>query len=91
MYFWYYLHLIILTLKSSLAKIVNIYLFYQKFVHLGKNTSKHCSRIIAVHVHATGLESPTNLEKYGRPVKSEGYVLPNYLEVIKSHLCCRPY
>ena len=27
--------------------------FYQKFVHLGENTSKYCSRIIVIHVHAT--------------------------------------
>ena len=53
MYFWYYLQFFILTLKSSLAKVVNTYFFYQKFEHMGKNTSKYCSRIIVVHVHAT--------------------------------------
>ena len=26
-------------------------LFYQKFVHLGENTSQYCSRIIAFHVY----------------------------------------
>ena len=31
--------------------LVNI--FYQKFVHLGENTSKYCIQIIVVHVHAT--------------------------------------
>ena len=25
--------------------------FYQKYVHLGKNTFIHCSRITVVHVH----------------------------------------
>ena len=28
--------------------------FYKKFGHLDKNTSFYCSRIIVVHVHATG-------------------------------------
>ena len=27
--------------------------FYQKFVHFGNNTSKYCSLIIVVHIHAT--------------------------------------
>ena len=31
----------------------NVKNFYQKFVHLGENTSIYCSRIIVVHVHAT--------------------------------------
>ena len=44
-----------LTLKSSKAKIVNCkyIFFYQRFVHLGENTSKYYSRIIVVHVQAT--------------------------------------
>ena len=46
-----------MTLKSSYAKIVNIYFSYQKFVHFGRNTSKYCSKIIVVHVHATVLIS----------------------------------
>ena len=28
-------------------------LFYQEFVHLGKNTTKYCRQIIVVHFHAT--------------------------------------
>ena len=27
---------------------------YQKYIYLGQNTSKHCSKIIVVHVHANG-------------------------------------
>ena len=53
MHFWYYLQFFVLTLKSSYAKIVNIYFSTRKIVLLGKNTSKYCSRIIVVHVHAT--------------------------------------
>ena len=53
MYFWYCLQFFYFTLNTSQAKIENIYFFYQKFVHFGrKNTSKYCSRIIVVHVHA---------------------------------------
>ena len=54
MYFWYYLQFFILTLKSSQAKIVNIYFATRNLYILGENTSKYCSRIIVVHVHATG-------------------------------------
>ena len=39
-------------MKNSQAKIVKNIFFYQKFVHLDENTSKCCSRIIVVHVHA---------------------------------------
>ena len=62
MYFWYYLQLFILTLKSSYAKIVNIYFSTRNLYLLGKNTSKYCSKIIVVHVHATKL-SWTKLRK----------------------------
>ena len=54
MYFWNYLQFLILTSKSSSAKIVNIYFSTRKVVLLVKNTSKYCSQIILVHVHATG-------------------------------------
>ena len=53
MYFWYYLQFFILTLKSSYAKIVNIFFSTRNLYILGENTSKYCSRIIVVHVHAT--------------------------------------
>ena len=53
MYFWYYLQCFILTLKSSQAKIVNIYFFTRNLYILGESTSKYCSRIIVVHVHTT--------------------------------------
>ena len=53
MYFWYYLQLFILTLKSSQPKIVNIYFSSRNLYILGKNTTKYCSWIIVVHVHAT--------------------------------------
>ena len=53
MYLWYYLQFFILTLKSSLAKIVNIYVSTRNLYILGKNTSIYCSRIIVVHVHTT--------------------------------------
>ena len=53
MYFWYYLQFFILTLESSEAKIVNIYFSTRNLYILGENTSKYCSRIIVVHVHAT--------------------------------------
>ena len=53
MYIWYYLQFFILTLKSSQAKIVNIYFSNRNLYILGANTSRYCSRIILVHVHAT--------------------------------------
>ena len=53
MSFWYYLHFCILTLKSSQAKIVNIYISNRNLYILGENTSKYRSRIIVVYVHAT--------------------------------------
>ena len=28
--------------------------YYQKYIYLGQNTSKYCSQIIVVHVHANG-------------------------------------
>ena len=39
--------------KSSQAKIVNIYFSTRSFYIFAKNMSKYCSRIIVVHVHAT--------------------------------------
>ena len=53
MYFWYYLQFCILTLKSSQAKIVNIYFSTRNLYILGKNASKYRSRTIVVYVHAT--------------------------------------
>ena len=40
-------------LAKFISKNCKYIFFYQKFVHLGKNTSKYCSLIIVVHVHAT--------------------------------------
>ena len=40
-------------LAKFISKNCKYIFFYQKFVHLGENTSTHCSRIILVHVHAT--------------------------------------
>ena len=40
-------------LEKFISKNCKNIFFYQKFVHLGKNTSIYCSRIIVVHVHAT--------------------------------------
>ena len=42
-----------LTLKSLQAKIVNIYFSTRNLYILGENTSKYCSQIIVVNVHAT--------------------------------------
>ena len=53
MYFWYNLQFFNLILKSSKAKIVNIYFSTRNLYILGENTSKYCSRIIVVHIHAT--------------------------------------
>ena len=53
MCFWYYLQFFSLILKSSEAKIVNISFSTRNLYFLGKNSSKYCSRIIVVHVHAT--------------------------------------
>ena len=53
MYFWYIYIFLILSLKSSLAAIVNVYYSTRNLYILGENTSINCSRIIIVHVHAT--------------------------------------
>ena len=53
MHFWYYLQFCILTLKSSQAKIVNIYFSTRNLYIMGQNTSKYRSQIIVVYVHAT--------------------------------------
>ena len=53
MYFWYYLQFFILTLKSSHTKLVNIYFSTRNLYILGENTSKYCSRLILVYVHAS--------------------------------------
>ena len=54
MYFWYYLQFFNLTLKNSYAKIENIYFSTRNVYILGNKTSKYCSLIIVVHVHAIG-------------------------------------
>ena len=38
-------------LETFISKNWKNILFYQKFVHLGKNTFPYCSLIIAVHVY----------------------------------------
>ena len=53
-----YIFLVLFTIINfDLEKLINknckYIFFYQKCVHLGENTSKYCSRIIIVHVHAT--------------------------------------
>ena len=48
MYFWYYFQFFILTLKSSSAKIINVY-----FSNRNLYISKYRSRTIVLHVHAT--------------------------------------
>ena len=52
MYFWYNLHFHF-DLEKFAGKNCKYIFFYQKSVHLGENTSKYCSMIIVVHVHAT--------------------------------------
>ena len=57
MYFSYYTYIhfcFILTLKSSQAKIVNIFFSTRNLYISDENTSKYCSPIIVVHVHGTG-------------------------------------
>ena len=61
MYFWYDLHFFQFDLEKFISKNCNYIFFNQKFVHLGKNTSKYCSRIIEVHVHATVFFSKVHL------------------------------
>ena len=53
MYFWYYLHFFYFDLEKFISKNCKDIFFYQRFVHLGENTSKYCSPIIEVHVHET--------------------------------------
>ena len=40
-------------LENFISKHCKYIFFFQKIVHLGENTSKYCSWIIVVHVHAT--------------------------------------
>ena len=40
-------------MKVHKEKMLIYIFYYQKFVHLGENTSIYCSQIIVVHVHAT--------------------------------------
>ena len=40
-----------LDLETFISKNWKNKLFYQKFVHFGKNTFPYCCRIIAVHVY----------------------------------------
>ena len=39
--------------KRFINKNCKKYMFFYQKVHLGENTSKYCSRMIIVHVHAT--------------------------------------
>ena len=53
-----YVFLVLFTIfcfdiEKFISKISKYIFFYQKFVHLGENTSIYCSQIIEVHVHAT--------------------------------------
>ena len=52
MYFWYYLQFFNLTLKFHKQNL-KIYFFSTRNLYiLGENTSKYCSQISVVHVHA---------------------------------------
>ena len=64
MYFWYYSQFFILALKISQAKILNIYFSTIKLYILGKTTSKYCSPIYVVHVHATVFFSKVHLASH---------------------------
>ena len=53
-----YVFLVLFTIfhfyhEKFISKNCKYIFFYQKFVHLGENTSIYCSWIIVVHVHAT--------------------------------------
>ena len=53
-----YVYLVLFTIfhfdvGKVISKNCKYIFFYQKFVHLCENTSKYCSQIIVVHVHAT--------------------------------------
>ena len=51
-----YIFLVLFTIfhfDLEISQNCKYLLFYQKFVHLGENTSNYCSRIIVVDVHAT--------------------------------------
>ena len=55
-----YVYLVLFTIfhfdfEKFISKNCKHIFFYQKFVYLGENTSKYCSGIIVVHVHATGV------------------------------------
>ena len=54
MFFGYYLQFFsFFTMKIFKPKLQNIF-FYQKYVHLGKNTLIYCSQKTVVHVHVNG-------------------------------------
>ena len=47
-------------LEKFISKNCKYIFFYQKFVHLGENTSRYFSQIIVVHVYATVFFSKFN-------------------------------
>ena len=52
-YFWYYLHFFFhFDIEKFISKIVNIYFSIRNLHIVGENTSKYCSLVIVVHVHA---------------------------------------
>ena len=53
MFFGYYLHFFPFYYEDFEAKIAK-HIFYQKYVHLGKNTLIYCSQKTVVHVHVNG-------------------------------------
>ena len=72
-----YVYLVLFTIfdfyheKFISTNCKNIF-FYQKFVHLGENTSLYCSRIIVVHVHANVfLESSPSKSQYGKRYQNQ--------------------
>ena len=62
--------IVLFDLEKFISKNVKTF-FYQKFVHLGDNTSMNCSRIIEVHVHATVFFSKVHpaCHKYASGIK----------------------
>ena len=52
MYSWYYLHFFHFDLENFTSKNCEYIFSTRNLYILGENTSKYCSRIIVVHVHA---------------------------------------
>ena len=46
-----FLHFLLMNFQGQNEKKCK---YYQKYIYLGQSTSKYCSHIIVVHVHANG-------------------------------------